>query len=329
MPARPDYYAALGVSPSASDAEIRKGYKEQALLHHPDKNPDRLEEATLQFKLVAEAYATLKDPQKRANYDAGGCGTMRAAAGSAAASGQTFDVNIDMHVERAKDMFREVFGAEFADSLAQQVAPYAQAAGQMVADAAPHVKAATATAVQVAAGTVALAAEAAANTEVVRGGVGAMLRWGTEEYSSAVWQAEERVVLCDQHVKAEQQVLADHKEAIRQRFLQRQQEAKERSWWQSVKDFATRDRKAREENEDEQAEKQTKRLSRRIREVKLALEHSRKELQDARSAQERALLEEEEVQRNGVSLRHAVNAGSYLLSRTFQRLQSSDSKSLE
>lgn len=59
-----DYYSVLGVSKTASHDEIRKAYKKQSMQHHPDRGGD--EE---QFKRVNEAYQTLKDPQKRAEYD--------------------------------------------------------------------------------------------------------------------------------------------------------------------------------------------------------------------------------------------------------------------
>jgi curved DNA-binding protein len=63
-----DYYAALGVERGASPAEIKKAYRRLAQKYHPDvsKEPD----AESRFKEVAEAYQTLKDPEKRAAYDA-------------------------------------------------------------------------------------------------------------------------------------------------------------------------------------------------------------------------------------------------------------------
>ncbi len=63
-----DYYAALGIERGASAADIKKAYRRLAQKYHPDvsKEPD----AEAKFKEVAEAYATLKDPEKRAAYDA-------------------------------------------------------------------------------------------------------------------------------------------------------------------------------------------------------------------------------------------------------------------
>ena len=63
-----DYYAALGVERGASAAEIKKAYRRLAQKHHPDVSKEPGAEA--KFKEIAEAYQTLKDPQKRAAYDA-------------------------------------------------------------------------------------------------------------------------------------------------------------------------------------------------------------------------------------------------------------------
>ncbi|MGV3494334.1 MAG: DnaJ C-terminal domain-containing protein [Ramlibacter sp.] len=62
-----DYYAALGVPRDADAEAIKKAYRKLARQHHPDVSKDAGAEA--RFKEVAEAYATLKDPEKRAAYD--------------------------------------------------------------------------------------------------------------------------------------------------------------------------------------------------------------------------------------------------------------------
>jgi curved DNA-binding protein len=62
-----DYYAALGVERGASADEIKKAYRRLAQKYHPDVSKEP--EAEARFKEIAEAYQTLKDPEKRAAYD--------------------------------------------------------------------------------------------------------------------------------------------------------------------------------------------------------------------------------------------------------------------
>jgi curved DNA-binding protein CbpA len=64
-----DYYAILGVSPSATLAVIREAYKKCALRYHPDKNLDNGEDTTAAFQQLGIAWETLKDAVTRAQYD--------------------------------------------------------------------------------------------------------------------------------------------------------------------------------------------------------------------------------------------------------------------
>ena len=62
-----DYYEVLGVARDASADDIKKAYRKLAHKFHPDVSSDP--DGEEKFKDVAEAYATLKDPEKRAAYD--------------------------------------------------------------------------------------------------------------------------------------------------------------------------------------------------------------------------------------------------------------------
>ena len=61
-----DYYKILGVARDCTETEIKKAYRKESLIHHPDKGGDEEK-----FKLVAEAFAVLSDPQRRQRYDMG------------------------------------------------------------------------------------------------------------------------------------------------------------------------------------------------------------------------------------------------------------------
>ena len=63
-----DYYEVLGVAKNASDDEIKKAYRKQAMKYHPDRNPDD-KSAEEKFKEAKEAYEVLSDGDKRAAYD--------------------------------------------------------------------------------------------------------------------------------------------------------------------------------------------------------------------------------------------------------------------
>jgi DnaJ-class molecular chaperone len=63
-----DFYEALGVEEKASADEIKKTFRRLAKKYHPDRNPGN-KQAEAKFKELSEAYETLSDEKKRAEYD--------------------------------------------------------------------------------------------------------------------------------------------------------------------------------------------------------------------------------------------------------------------
>ena len=107
MSAKRDYYEVLGLSKSASDAEIKKAYRKLAIKYHPDKNPGDAQ-AEANFKEAAEAYEVLSDSQKRARYDRYGHAGMSGAAG-----GGPGGFGGGMSMDDIFDQFGDIFGGAF------------------------------------------------------------------------------------------------------------------------------------------------------------------------------------------------------------------------
>lgn len=110
-----DYYKTMGVARDATQAEIKRAYRKLARKYHPDVSKEA--DAEQRFKDVGEAYAVLKDPEKRASYDELGANWK---------SGQEFSPPPDWgsgfefrgrgfsETDDYSDFFSSLFGEEFS-----------------------------------------------------------------------------------------------------------------------------------------------------------------------------------------------------------------------
>jgi molecular chaperone DnaJ len=96
-----DFYDILGITKSATEAEIKKAYRKKAIEFHPDKNPGNTE-AEENFKKAAEAYEVLSDPQKKAKYDQYGHQAFEGGGGGFNGGG--------MNMEDIFSQFGDIFG---------------------------------------------------------------------------------------------------------------------------------------------------------------------------------------------------------------------------
>jgi molecular chaperone DnaJ len=101
--AKRDYYELLGVSRTASEADLKAAFRKLAMKYHPDRNPGD-KECERQFKEINEAYDILKDGDRRAAYDRYGHAAFEQGAGAGAAGfGADF-------ASTFADIFDDLFG---------------------------------------------------------------------------------------------------------------------------------------------------------------------------------------------------------------------------
>lgn len=126
MATKRDYYEILGVSKSASSAEIKSAYRKLALEWHPDRN--KAAGANEKFKEINEAYAVLSDPKKKETYDQFGSAPFAPGGGyggpqqgpftytwSSGGGGSPFGADFEQTIDPF-EIFEQFFGGGFSRS---------------------------------------------------------------------------------------------------------------------------------------------------------------------------------------------------------------------
>ena len=110
MATKRDYYETLGVPKGASEAEIKKAFRKQAMEHHPDRNRHDPKSES-RFKEVNEAYDVLKDPQRKAAYDRFGHAAFENGHGSPGAGFRSAAPG-DFFTDVFEDLFGDFMGGQ-------------------------------------------------------------------------------------------------------------------------------------------------------------------------------------------------------------------------
>jgi hypothetical protein len=261
-----------------------------------------VEQATERFKLIAEAFSVLQDPQLRATYDF--CGDAGVTTGEG------------VNIGGARDLFCEVFGSEFTDKLSQAAGVVADGLEKVAGDAAPYVKYAAS------AGALGLkkAVEHVGRVSIVREAVVCGLNSITDADEKIIEQKRIEEIRCKESLD---DCIAEHEERAEQLaivYRQRRERDRRSSWWNAVHEKFTGAQRAKDEAFDRKVAKSTLKHQDKIRMFEREWLNAKRDLEDAEAVVSHAKQVQKHVQCNGPSYDQALKIGTCLLDHFSQKV---------
>ncbi|OVE81313.1 hypothetical protein BVY03_03775 [bacterium K02(2017)] len=107
--AQNDYYKTLGITKTASQADVKSAFKKLAKKYHPDLNPDN-KAAEEKFKKISEAYEVLGDEKKRKQFDQYGAFNFGSGGPRNPYSQEYWKSNNNINDIDLEDIFGDIFG---------------------------------------------------------------------------------------------------------------------------------------------------------------------------------------------------------------------------
>jgi molecular chaperone DnaJ len=118
----PDFYDLLGVTPEASDEDIKRAYRRLARRLHPDINPGD-QAAARRFRAIVEAYETLSDPDRRREYNRSGGQVRTTVVESVSFGFEGFDFSATSTATHTSSTFGDLFADVIASSVGGGTGP--------------------------------------------------------------------------------------------------------------------------------------------------------------------------------------------------------------
>ncbi|CAJ1455432.1 unnamed protein product [Effrenium voratum] len=276
---QPDYYEVLGLARTATADDIRRAYRFLTCKNGPN------------------------DPSRRAAYDSGKLERQD--------SEPTFTTNM------AHDLFRDVFGAEFARRLTEAAGHASNAVAgtiDLVAESETFKAAKRATTTGIS-----KAAESMGNSHVVKSAVAQHLGTLTDKANSKLADKERAECLSKQALELQRRRLDEHCLKVAQEKSARG--SRKMNWWESTWEWLNGDQAAADLLADKKASTETKKLQAQLLWAKTAWQKAASDLDEARWQASEAEKKELSALQQGASLQDAAEAGAFMVNSFLDRVR--------